>query len=59
MVAPRRGVRTALTGPVRIAACIVERAEIDAIAIGSETVLVDDPLLTARGVYRYRPLDRA
>jgi diaminohydroxyphosphoribosylaminopyrimidine deaminase/5-amino-6-(5-phosphoribosylamino)uracil reductase len=31
---------------------------VDAIAVGSETVLVDDPLLTAREVYRERPLTR-
>jgi diaminohydroxyphosphoribosylaminopyrimidine deaminase / 5-amino-6-(5-phosphoribosylamino)uracil reductase len=35
-----------------------ERAEVDALAVGSETVLVDDPLLTVRGVYRDRPLTR-
>jgi diaminohydroxyphosphoribosylaminopyrimidine deaminase/5-amino-6-(5-phosphoribosylamino)uracil reductase len=35
-----------------------QRAEVDAIAVGSGTVLVDDPLLTARGAYRYRPLIR-
>jgi diaminohydroxyphosphoribosylaminopyrimidine deaminase/5-amino-6-(5-phosphoribosylamino)uracil reductase len=35
-----------------------ERAEVDALAIGSETLLVDDPQLTARGVYRDRPLTR-
>ena len=35
-----------------------ERAEVDAIAIGSETLLVDDPLLTARDVYRERSLTR-
>jgi diaminohydroxyphosphoribosylaminopyrimidine deaminase/5-amino-6-(5-phosphoribosylamino)uracil reductase len=35
-----------------------QRAEIDAIAVGSGTVLVDDPLLTARGAYRFRPLTR-
>jgi diaminohydroxyphosphoribosylaminopyrimidine deaminase/5-amino-6-(5-phosphoribosylamino)uracil reductase len=34
------------------------RAEIDAIAVGSATMLVDDPLLTARGIYRERPLVR-
>jgi diaminohydroxyphosphoribosylaminopyrimidine deaminase / 5-amino-6-(5-phosphoribosylamino)uracil reductase len=34
------------------------RACVDAIAVGSETVLIDDPLLTAREVYRERPLIR-
>ncbi len=35
-----------------------QRAEVDAIAVGSETVLTDDPLLTPRGVFRERPLTR-
>ena len=34
------------------------RAEVDAIAVGVETVLVDDPLLTVREVFRPRPLTR-
>src|SRR5205085_265754 len=34
------------------------RAGIDAIAVGSGTILADDPALTARGVYRERPLVR-
>ena len=34
------------------------RAEVDAIAIGSATLLVDDPMLTAREVFRERPLAR-
>jgi diaminohydroxyphosphoribosylaminopyrimidine deaminase/5-amino-6-(5-phosphoribosylamino)uracil reductase len=32
---------------------------VDAIGIGSETLLVDDPVLTARVAYRHRPLVRA
>jgi diaminohydroxyphosphoribosylaminopyrimidine deaminase/5-amino-6-(5-phosphoribosylamino)uracil reductase len=35
-----------------------QRALVDAIAIGSGTLLADDPLLTARLVYRERPLTR-
>jgi diaminohydroxyphosphoribosylaminopyrimidine deaminase/5-amino-6-(5-phosphoribosylamino)uracil reductase len=34
------------------------RAEMDAIGIGSGTLLVDDPLLTVRDVYRERPFVR-
>ena len=34
------------------------RAEVDGIAVGSKTVIVDDPLLTARYVSRDRPLTR-
>ena len=35
-----------------------QRAEVDAIAVGADTVLTDDPLLTARYVQRSRPLLR-
>lgn len=35
-----------------------QRAEIDAIAVGSGTLLADDPQLTARGAHRERPLVR-
>ena len=58
MVAARRGARTPLTGPEANALVHQERAEVDALAVGSETVLVDNPLLTVRGVYRGRPLTR-
>jgi diaminohydroxyphosphoribosylaminopyrimidine deaminase/5-amino-6-(5-phosphoribosylamino)uracil reductase len=34
------------------------RAEVDAIGVGSTTLLVDDPVLTARGAQRRRPLAR-
>jgi diaminohydroxyphosphoribosylaminopyrimidine deaminase / 5-amino-6-(5-phosphoribosylamino)uracil reductase len=35
-----------------------QRAEVDALAVGSGTVLVDNPVLTPRMVYRERPLTR-
>jgi diaminohydroxyphosphoribosylaminopyrimidine deaminase/5-amino-6-(5-phosphoribosylamino)uracil reductase len=57
-VAAARGVRSAITGADAGRAIHRERAEIDALAVGSETLLVDDPSLTARGAYRYRPLVR-
>jgi diaminohydroxyphosphoribosylaminopyrimidine deaminase / 5-amino-6-(5-phosphoribosylamino)uracil reductase len=53
-----RGTRSVLTsGPANRRVHLL-RAEVDAIAIGSETLLVDDPILTVRGVYRARPLTR-
>ena len=57
-IAAARGVRTALTGPASNRFAHRERAEIDAIAVGAGTVVVDNPLLTARGAYRFRPLVR-
>jgi diaminohydroxyphosphoribosylaminopyrimidine deaminase/5-amino-6-(5-phosphoribosylamino)uracil reductase len=50
--------RVKLTGAVADRCSHRERAEVDAIAVGSGTILVDDPLLTARGAYRFRPLLR-
>jgi diaminohydroxyphosphoribosylaminopyrimidine deaminase/5-amino-6-(5-phosphoribosylamino)uracil reductase len=57
-VAAAQGRRTPLTS--REASRVVHRfrAEVDAIGVGSETLLVDDPLLTVRGVFRHRPLLR-
>jgi diaminohydroxyphosphoribosylaminopyrimidine deaminase / 5-amino-6-(5-phosphoribosylamino)uracil reductase len=57
-IAAAPGIRTPLTSvaALRHAHCV--RAQIDAIAVGSTTILVDDPLLTAREVYRQRPLTR-
>ena len=57
-VAERRGARTRLTSVESRRHAHGVRAEADAIAVGSETVLVDDPLLTVRAVRRDRPLVR-
>jgi diaminohydroxyphosphoribosylaminopyrimidine deaminase / 5-amino-6-(5-phosphoribosylamino)uracil reductase len=58
-VAAAERARTPMTGEAANRIVQRERAEVDAIAVGSGTILVDDPLLTARGAYRYRPLVRA
>lgn len=47
-----------LTGPATDRMMHRQRAAIDAIAVGSGTVIADDPQLTARWVYRHRPLIR-
>ena len=57
-VAGAGGHRLALTGPAADRYIHRERAEVDAIGVGSGTILADDPLLTARGAYRARPLTR-
>jgi diaminohydroxyphosphoribosylaminopyrimidine deaminase/5-amino-6-(5-phosphoribosylamino)uracil reductase len=57
-VAAAAGVRTAITSPASHRQAHRLRAEVDAIAVGSETVLVDDPELTVREVFRPRPLTR-
>jgi diaminohydroxyphosphoribosylaminopyrimidine deaminase/5-amino-6-(5-phosphoribosylamino)uracil reductase len=57
-IAAREGVRTPLTSAAANYHAHLDRAQIDGIAVGSETVLVDDPLLTARGVRCVRPLAR-
>jgi diaminohydroxyphosphoribosylaminopyrimidine deaminase/5-amino-6-(5-phosphoribosylamino)uracil reductase len=57
-VAAAVGARTQLTSIAAARHAHHQRAQVDAIAIGSGTLLVDDPLLTARHVYRERPLTR-
>lgn len=57
-VAAAPGQRTAITSAAANRRTHVLRAAIDGIAVGSETVLVDDPLLTARECQRIRPLVR-
>jgi diaminohydroxyphosphoribosylaminopyrimidine deaminase/5-amino-6-(5-phosphoribosylamino)uracil reductase len=57
-VAARAGARTALSGPDATRWTQRLRGAVDAIAVGARTVLVDDPVLTAREVYRHRPLVR-
>jgi diaminohydroxyphosphoribosylaminopyrimidine deaminase/5-amino-6-(5-phosphoribosylamino)uracil reductase len=50
--------RTELTSAVANRHAHGVRAEVDAIGVGVGTILCDDPLLTARGVYRDGPLIR-
>lgn len=57
-ISARPGERTSLTCDMANAAIHQMRSEVDAIGVGSTTVLVDDPLLTVRGVDRLRPLTR-
>ena len=57
-VAARAGDRTPISGPEAARWTQRLRATVDAIAVGSRTARVDDPLLTAREVYRHRPLAR-
>ncbi len=57
-IAAAPGWRTGLSGPGSQAHAQEVRAVVDAVAVGSETVLVDDPLLTARGPARRRPFVR-
>lgn len=52
------GRRTRLTSDAANRHVQYMRASVDAVVVGSETVLVDDPLLTVRDVYRDRPLAR-
>jgi len=57
-IAAAPGLRTPLTSLPALRHAHGVRAQVDAIAVGSGTMLVDDPLLTVREVYRERPLTR-
>ena len=57
-VAAAPGRRTQISSDDSLRHAHAIRAEIDAIGVGSETMLVDDPLLTVRGIHRRRPLIR-
>ena len=57
-VAAAPGERTQLTSATAARHAHAFRAQVDAIGVGSGTLLVDDPLLTVRHVYRERPLTR-
>jgi diaminohydroxyphosphoribosylaminopyrimidine deaminase/5-amino-6-(5-phosphoribosylamino)uracil reductase len=57
-VAAAGGERTRISSDESLRHAHAVRAEIDAIAVGSGTMLTDDPLLTARDVHRRRPLTR-
>ena len=57
-IAAAPGRRTGLSGPRSQEHAHEVRAVVDAVAVGSGTVLVDDPLLTARGPARRRPFVR-
>src|SRR5918994_1595636 len=57
-IAGRAGDRTRISSDDSVRHSHALRAEVDAIAVGSGTVLADDPLLTAREVHRRRPLTR-
>jgi diaminohydroxyphosphoribosylaminopyrimidine deaminase/5-amino-6-(5-phosphoribosylamino)uracil reductase len=54
----RTGEAIRLSGPAADRYFHRQRAEVDAIAVGSSTVIADDPRLTSRGAYRFRPLTR-
>jgi diaminohydroxyphosphoribosylaminopyrimidine deaminase/5-amino-6-(5-phosphoribosylamino)uracil reductase len=47
-----------ITGPATDRWMHRQRAWIDAIAVGADTAIADNPLLTARGAWRARPLTR-
>jgi diaminohydroxyphosphoribosylaminopyrimidine deaminase/5-amino-6-(5-phosphoribosylamino)uracil reductase len=57
-IAAAEGVRTPLTSATANRRSQALRAAVDAVAVGSGTILADDPWLTARDRHRSRPLAR-
>jgi diaminohydroxyphosphoribosylaminopyrimidine deaminase/5-amino-6-(5-phosphoribosylamino)uracil reductase len=57
-IAEAPGRRTRLTSTAANRHAHRFRAEVDAIGVGSGTIVADDPQLTARGPFRERPLTR-
>lgn len=57
-IAAATGQRTYLTSAAANRLVHEFRSQVDAIGVGSATVLADDPKLTARGIARARPLTR-
>lgn len=57
-IAAAPGVRTAISSAAANRRTQRLRGAVDAIGVGSGTVLADDPLLTVRDCYRLRPLAR-
>lgn len=57
-IAESEGKRTTLTGTAANLSVHEDRAVVDGIGVGSTTMLVDDPVLTARGRNRQLPLKR-
>jgi diaminohydroxyphosphoribosylaminopyrimidine deaminase / 5-amino-6-(5-phosphoribosylamino)uracil reductase len=57
-IAEAAGRRTTLTSIAANRHAHRFRAEVDALGVGIGTILIDDPELTARGIYRERPLVR-
>jgi diaminohydroxyphosphoribosylaminopyrimidine deaminase/5-amino-6-(5-phosphoribosylamino)uracil reductase len=57
-ISAARGARTALTSIQANRRTHQLRAACDAVAVGSSSILVDDPLLTVRECFRARPLAR-
>lgn len=57
-IAAEPGARTAITSALANRRTQRLRAAVDAVGIGSGTLLTDDPVLTVRDCYRSRPLTR-